>query len=441
MRDFVQGLIDQGAMRVIERAVDSSHELAAVTQASQAESDAPILFTNVTGATMPVVTNLYGSHDRLCALIGAKDGNFVKRWTELSESFADQDAPATARVETSVDLVDGALSDLPQIHYFERDAGPYVTAGIFLAKEPETGIPNLSFHRAMFVDDSEMRVRLGASHDLFGYHAKAEAMDRPLEVAMLIGAPPEIFVAACASLPYEISELDAAAAIRGTPVEMRRCRTIDLEVPADAEIVVEGRLLPHVRRPEGPFGEFMGYYVPREDNVVFEITAVTWRAGAMFHSLLCGSPEDMRPLETAIAARIYQHLIACQPGILNVTCAPTLLNTVVQIDKQSPEHPKEVCMAAFDAHPDYSKCCIVVDADVDIYDLDQVMWAYLTRGRADTRAFIIENRPGFYRDAAGDHLGRLAIDATKPWGREAEFEKKSIPGAGAIDLADYLGGG
>lgn len=440
MRDYLKAMTGRGEVRVIERAVDPRFELAAVTKAAQAAGEDALLFRSVAGSRMPVATNLYGSHRRLCALIGAPDDNFVARWSALLDGMAAKPGEPTTTDAEATERIEGALSDLPAITYHEKDAGPYITAGIVLAQHPETGVPNLSFHRAMQVSDWELRIRIGESHDLAGMMAAAEAQGAALEVALLVGAAPEIFLAACASLPPEADELAAAAMVRGAPVPVEPCRTVGLAVPASTEIVIEGRLLPGERRPEGPFGEFMGYYVPGGDNHVLEIDAVRWRPDPLYHALLCGSPEDMRPLEAAIAARIYRHLVSAGiPGILDVATRPRLLNTVVRIDKRSDDHPRAVIDAAFDAHTDYSKACIVVDRDVDIYAMDEVWCSYLTRGRADTRAFIEHDRPGFYRDPSGDHLGRLGIDATMPLDRAGEFELKRVPGAEAIDLKDYLG--
>jgi UbiD family decarboxylase len=347
-------------------------------------------------------------------------------------------APALEPVAAPGDRESGRLSDLPMVTYHGKDAGPYITSAIFLARDPDTGVPNLSFHRSMYVSDSELRIRLGSSHDLAKYQARAEARNEPLEAAMLIGTRPEIFLAACASPPMDVSELDVAAKIAGAPIGMYRCNTIDLEVPTDTEIVIEGCILPNVRRPEGPFGEFLGFYVPVGDNHVFEVREVNWRSGALYHALLCGSPEDLRPLEAVTAARIYAHVSNMIPGLIDVSCRPNVMITVMRIKKQYKGHGKHALLAALGSHLDYNKVCIVVDEDVDIYDLDDVMWAYLTRGRADKRAMVLEDIPGFYRDPHQDHWGRLIIDATMPWGREDEFQRKKVPGEEEIDLADYL---
>ena len=435
MRDYIAQLEARGDLIVVDTPVDPKFELAAVTQRLQQISDRVILFRKVIGASMPVVTNIYGSRQRLCEMIGAKDGNFCRRWTELHPGKV-QDKPDTP--PTDYPRISGTLSDLPQITYYEKDGGPYITSALYLAKNPRNGIANLSFHRSQFIADDELRVRLGSTHDLAQYQRLAEATDEPLPAALLIGTSPAIFIAACASLPIDEDEMTAAAAITGQPIAMQRCRTIDLEYPSDTEIVVEGRFLPNVKRPEGPFGEFMGYYVPVADNAVFEVLDVHWRKDATFHSLNCGSPEDMHALDFAIATRIYRKLVDQVPGVVNVACYPNLMNTVVQIRQQYEGHARHVLMAAIGAHLDYSKSCMVVDEDVDIYNLDDVLWAYLTRGRADTRAFILKDIPGFYRDPHKDHWGRLAIDATKPFDRQDEFERKRIPGADTLDLGKYV---
>jgi UbiD family decarboxylase len=148
---------------------------------------------------------------------------------------------------------------------------------MFVAKEPETGVPNLSFHRSMYISDEELRCRLAPRHHLTLYHEKAERMGQPLEAAMLIGPPPTAFLAAAAPVPYDVDELEVAAQLAGAPIEMRPCRHLDLMVPATTEIVIAGRFLPNERRPEGPFGEFMGYYVPVGPQAVFEVLGVTRR--------------------------------------------------------------------------------------------------------------------------------------------------------------------
>lgn len=440
MRNFLNQLEQASELSHVKKQVSGQFELAAVVKAVQRAGTNAVLFEDVKGSAIPVVSNLFGSHERLKHLIGAGERTFCERWIELTDAcLAAQDSAYLVDVAHEPDeFITGTLSDLPAITYHGRDAGPYFTSSIFLASEPDSGSPNLSFHRAMYVSDTELRIRLGSTHDLARYQKKAEDRGQPLEAALLLSLPPEFFMAGCASLPYEASELVMAALIKGAPIGMRPCTTIDLKVPASADIVVEGRIVPNARRPEGPFGEFMGNYVEVGDNHVFEVTHVSWRKGAVMHGVLCGSPEDLRPLEAVTAARIYRHVSAQVPGIIDVCCKPNVMITIIKLKQHYEGHAKHALLAAMGSYLDYNKVCIAVDEDVDIYDLNDVMWAYLTRGRADTRAMILNDIPGFYRDPKKDHWGRLAIDATMPWGREAEFARKTIPGEDEVSLADYL---
>jgi UbiD family decarboxylase len=434
MRDYIDRLLADGRIRVVEREVSGAHELAAVVAASQRESDAPILFRHVIGSAHPVVSNIFGSRPRLTEMLGPGD-SFCRQWVERMR------APALApmSVDEPAVLEDLRLTGLPQITYFERDGGPYLTAGVFLANDPDSGVPNLSFHRSQIISDTELRVRLGSSHHLAQYQAKAEARGEALEAAILLGPPPALVLAAAAPIPYDESELEVAAKITGVPLAMRRCRTIALDVPAETEIVIEGRILPNVRRPEGPFGEFMGYYVEIGDNHVFEVTAVVGRPDAIFHALVCGSPEDMRLLELSVATRTYQALLgASLRGILDVACVPTVMSTVIKMEQLYEGHARQVLLTAIGSNHDWNKTVFAVDDDVDINDFNDVWWAYITRGRADKRAMVIEDVPGFYRDEHKNHWGRLAIDATAPFGRRAEFTRKRIAGLESVRLSDYL---
>ena len=435
MRDYFEKLRRTGQVREITRQVSGKHELAAVTQASQRESEAPLLFHKVAGSRFPVMTNVFGSRARLMDMIGAADGSFCRRWTEVMAKAA----PAPEVTAAPNDLEEIRLTELPQITYFERDGGPYLTAGVFLARDPDSGVPNLSFHRSQIISDTELRVRLGRSHHLTQYQAKAESRGAALEAAILLGPPVSLVLAAAAPLAYHENEMEVAGKIAGGPLQLRRCRTVDLEVPVETEIVIEGRILPDLRRPEGPFGEFMGYYVPVGDNHVFEVSAVTARPGALFHALTCGSPEDLRLLEVSVATRTFQALLAANlEGIVDVACVPFAMSTVIKIEQRYEGHARQVLLTAIGANHDWNKTVVVVDDDVDINDFDDVWWAYLTRGRADTRAMVMPDVPGFYRDPQRDYWGRLGIDATAPFGRRQDFVRKRIPGANAIDLRQYL---
>jgi len=438
MRHYMQTLRERGEILDVHREVDPKHELAAVTQVAMRRWNKPILFHRVAGTTLRVLTNLYGSRERLAEIIGIAPDDFCRQWTNLTGLGGAVAGPLKREVPAAPDLIECRLSDLPLLTYSERDGAPYFTSAMFVAKEPETGVPNLSFHRSMYISDEELRCRLAPRHHLTLYHEKAERMGRPLEAAMLIGPPPTAFLAAAAPVPYDVDELEVAAQLAGAPIEMRPCRHIDLMVPATTEIVIEGRFLPHERRSEGPFGEFMGYYVPVGAQAVFEVLGITRRPDAVFHSILCGSSEEVLSLELSVAANIYQRISTVLPGIVDVTCQPFVLHTVVKIRQQYEGHARQVLMAVLGVEPTWAKAVTVVDEDVDIYDMNDVMWAILTRSRPDRDTIIIPDTPTFYRDPHRDHWGRIGTDATAPYERRDDFVRKRIPGADTVDLAAYF---
>ncbi len=438
MRDLISELDASGELLCIEKEVDPLFELAAVTKAVQHASNQTVLFENVKGSEFSTVTNIYNSRQRLCRLVGSEPNGFCPRWNDLHEQTPSNLGSESKTIDRPTDLADIKIGDLPLITYHERDAGPYFTSALFLAKHPETGVENLSFHRAMYVSDQELRIRLGSSHDLFAFQAAAEEKGDYLDAVMLIGVEPSLFLAGGARLPEDWSEIAFASAITDAPIERYPAISSDLLIPASTEIVIEGRIQPVERRAEGPFGEFMGHYVEVGDNHVFEVTHAYTRPSPVFHSLLCGSNEDISLLEARTAAKTYRHLLNVVPGVIDVSCAPSVMNTTIKIKQLYEGHAKDVLKAAFDADEDYNKVCAVVDEDVNIFDFNEVLWAFATRGRADKRTLVIPDRPGFYRDEHKDHWGRLGLDATYPFDRAREFQRNSVPGESTVNLADYL---
>lgn len=439
MRRYVESLEQCGELVVVDREVDPKYELAAVTKKLEDQLNKAVLFTNIRGTQFRVVTNLYGSRDRVASIIQTTASDLNRTWSRLINQPRDRDHRAELlfhETTGSDELISGRLSDLPLITYNERDAGPYFTSAIFLAKEPDSGVPNLSFHRSMFVSDGELRVRLGPTHHLTMFHEKAERRGQPLEAALLIGTQPEVFLAAAASVPYDADEMALAAEFAGHPIGLRPCQFVDLQVPAETEIVVEGRFLPNERRQEGPFGEFMGYYSPVGKNAVFEVLGVTWRPNAIFHSILTGSPEGNLPQEVAVAANMYRRLSEVLPGIVDVNCLPFETHAVVQIHQLYSGHARQVLLAAMGVEPVWGKMCTVVDEDVDIYDLHDVMWAILMRSRLKQDIILVDDIPSYYPDP--DQWGRMGIDATVPYDRRAEFERTRIPGIADVDVSKYV---
>lgn len=437
LRQYVDALQALGEVNVVEKEVDPQFELAAVISRSQKESDRPILFRNVKGSRFPVIANVYGSFTRLAGLLGTGSETLNDRWIELLDTLSECSADYINEVASPADLNSTSLTDLPSIFYREKDAGPYITAGVFLAKDPETGIPNLSFCRCLLLGGNEQLVCcIDPPHDLARYQEKAEKKGEALEVAILIGAPPAVFLAAVASLAIEQDELQLAAHINGGSLDMRRCETLDLLVPAATEVVIEASIRPNERSTDGPFGEYLGYYSGlNEAAYVVDVHHVSNRKNAYYQSLLCGSREDLTVLAVSWGGRILQKLVAEISGVIDMTISPTVFSSIVKIDKQYDNHAKDVIDAVFRINPLYNRMCIVVDADIDIHDLESVWWAFLTRGDLDTRTHLMSNLPGVEQS---NYLfsGYLGIDATMSLG--SPQTRATTPGESTLNLHEYF---
>ena len=435
MRDFLRMLEKAGKIRSVNCEVDPTFELAAVVKAAQAATTDAVLFNKVKGSRLPVVSNLYSDEERLAQILGVEPSQFGEGWWRAMQCLPEMQENAFLPVPADPDLTQLKLADLPHITWHEKDGGPYISAGIFYARDPETNVGNLSFCRSLMMGDRLISCFV-PFHDLADYQRRAEALGRTLEVAVLIGPPPEVFLAACASLPLDMDEMIFAAAVRGKPIEMRPCRSIDLDVPADTQIVIEAQVRASAREAEGPFGEFMGFYGEvNPQGYVLDILAVDALPDAVFHGLLCGSDEDMVPLNRTFAARAYMALREKMPDVvLEVSGNPMFFVMVVRIRKTDDAQPSEIITRVFEYAARWTSMCIVVDEDVDPHDMTAVINAFVTRGRVDERLSILPDESKSRRRTGG----RVGIDATTPIAERGRTERTRIPGGETIDLQQYF---
>ena len=436
MRGLIAALQAEDQVLRLRKPVNPRFELAAVTRRVQEGANLALIFEHVEGTRFPVVTNLYGSYARVAKILGTTASELAATW-----SAAAVGGSAAGLIEPSgeaPEVEEIAFSDLPHVTFCEKDAGPYLTAAIVLARDPESGVVNLSYHRMQMFGNGELRARLGRSGDLYRFQQKAESRDLPLEVAVLIGTPPAVTLAAAAVIPAGESELDLAERFAGRRFPMRCCESVDLEVPAETEFVLEAEILPHARRPEGPFGEWMDYYVPVTDNHVLMARRVVAREDAVFHAILSGTCEEIALSSIPNAGMIYRAVRSIDPCVRDVTCFPLMQFVVVQIEKRYEGQAAKVMLGAFGAETNRQLFCVVVDQDVDIHNLEDVIWAMSTRCRPDRDIMQIPNVPSYARDPHQIHWGRLGIDATAPLEHRAEFERKRYPGYESVRVEDYL---
>jgi 2,5-furandicarboxylate decarboxylase 1 len=439
LRSWLQRLLATDRLVVARKGVGLIDELAAV--AKKLELERAVLFPSPGGHSIPVVANLFTSRRWVADSIGVSLQDLLIRfrdavrrplaWVEV------ENAPAQEVIHREVDL----LKQLPIPKHNEHDSGPYITAALLIARNPKTGVQNVSIHRCQVSGRNRMGVLLLPRHTLH-YFRMAEEVGEALEIALVIGVHPACILASQAIAALDEDEMQIAGALLGRPVEMVRCHTNSVRVPAHAEIVLEGRILAKVREPEGPFGEFPQYYGDRANREVIEIDAITHRRNAIFHTIV-GGMEHLVLGEIPREATMLENLQRNFPSVRDVrltrggTCRYHL---VVKIDKTSEGEPKIVIMAAFGLHYDI-KHVVVVDMDVDIDDPNEIEWAIATRFQADRDLVVVSGAQGSALDPSSNRgiSAKMGLDATKPIRTEPfAFKRIHVKGVENVDLDDIL---
>jgi UbiD family decarboxylase len=269
------------------------------------------------------------------------------------------------------------------------------------------------------------------------YQSAAEQGGAPLPVAVAIGAPPALMLSAASKIPFDADEYRAAGGWQREPLRLARAKTVPLDVPADAELIIEGHVLPHVREAEGPFGEFTDGYVEVGQNHVLKVSAITRRHDAIYHVILAGGAEDTVLLGVPLMTEVWKK-VASLANIRDIGFPGHIFGCVVSLDKTDDAQPKAVLEAALAAHA-WMKIVVVVDSDVDPHDPREVLWAVHTRHRPDTGVVRIESVQGFPRaDVRAVHRGKIGLDATAPLDMKETFRRRRFPGIEAINSADWF---
>lgn len=436
LRSFLDSLRQGGQLLVVEREVDPRFELNAVVRKVQSEINLPILFNKVRGTRYRVVSNTLGNYGIIAGLLDETPSGVARRWSELTSSMDSGALPQFPAADAEYEEI--SLDDIPHIVFSEKDGGPYITAGVVTARDPDTGVVNLSYHRMQIIGSAELRLRLSTSGDLYRMQQSQEKRGQPLRAVIAIGLPPAVMLAAGATIGPSVSEYDFAARIAGGAFPLISLDGSDIPVLGSSEFLIEGEILPTERRREGPFGEWMDYYVQPTDNHVFNVQRVRARKDAIFYAISAGSSEELAMTAIPIAGSIFNSVRTWVPQVKDVACFPLLQFCVIQLGPHSEGQPNRALVAAFGAEMNRVMYGVVVDEDVDIHNWHDVLWAIATRCRPDRDVFIVPGVPSFARDKHKMHWGKLGIDATVPVGHEADFERKKTPMLHEIRLEDYM---
>jgi len=440
-REVLSWLEARGDLHRVKRAVDPKHELTAVMRQMQKGPNHGLIFTRVRGSAIPVATNAFGFRRAIAASVGLEEQHLLRTLVMNEGKRLPVERVTTGPVHEVVITTDiDVAREVPQVVFSELDAGAYVTAGVLLARHPETGVYNASWNRAQLVGDDKMRVRMMPPQHLGRYHAEAETRGQSLPVAIVIGAPPGLMLSGASKVPYEADELEVAGAWQGKPLRVVPCKTIPLDVPAEAEMVIEGEVLPNVREEEGPFGEFTDAYVPVMRNHVLRVTAITRRRDAIYHAILAGGTEDLNLVGVPVQAEVYKKVSAYVPKIVDIATPGYVFGCVIAIEKQNEDQPKNALLAALAAYS-WVKLAVIVDDDVDPFDAADVLWAIQTRCTPETGIYTIPRIPSYTREDVREvHRGKVGIDATVPLALKDKFERRRFPGEDRVRLSDYLDG-
>jgi 2,5-furandicarboxylate decarboxylase 1 len=445
LRSFIAKAQEAGHLVTITKEVDPYLEMARVINALEGQA---VLFTGVKGSPYQVVSGICSAREYFALDLGIDQSQLLFALTEALENPVVPQMVASASCQ---EVVEGEvdLNTLPILTHLPDDGGPYVTAGVVIVKDPDHG-RNMCFHRLMRVGPRQFAARVveGRGTDTALQKASGE-----LEVAICLGNSIPVLLAAAMSPSKGVDELSIANALRSTPSV--KCRTVDLEVPANSEFVLEGRIM---RRSvaEGPFIDLTETWDIVRQQPIIEIDCLAHRRDAIYHALLPGRLEHKllmgMPREPSIYAAVSQ---VCQcKNVLITLGGMSWLHAVVQIVKQSPHDGRKAIAAAFRGHTSL-KHVVVVDEDVDLFNPAEVEWAIATRFQADRDLIVLEDQLSSSLDPSATHIpgqktrtSKMGLDATIPWHKptgelrtreEREGFKKA--GYGEVDIAVYRASG
>ncbi len=412
LHELVEALRGEGELAVISREVDPVLEMARVIRGLGGRA---VLFEHVAGSEFPVVANLCARRSYLARVLGVVPDRLL---FALAGALERPVAPPIVGHAACQQVIEPEvnLKQLPILTHQERDGGPYVTAGALMVSDPEHG-PNVAIHRLMQLDGRRFAARLVEGR---GTHTAWTSSETDLPVAICIGLPLQVLLAAAMSPPKGVNELHIAAALADTPIV--RCRTNSLFVPAEAEWVLEGRLT-HNLAAEGPFIDLTETYDVVRQQPVIEIDCITHRRDAIYQALLPGLDEHKLLMGMPREPTIYAAVNAsCR--CTNVCLTPggmSWLHAVVQIDKRGPDEGALAITRAFEGHSSL-KHVVVVDTDVDPLDPAEVEWAIATRFQADRDLLVFRDQPSSSLDPSAAQVpgqkartAKMGLDATIPW--------------------------
>ncbi len=440
LRSFIAALAAAGQLVRVKNPVSLTHELADVTATLDRRGSGAPLFEAVNGSEWPIFASSVANQKRAAIALGCAEAEITDVMSRALEP-ANGIAPvqvAEAAWQTNVytgNAID--VRELPIPTHSRGDGGAFITGGVVVCKDPVSGRGNLSYNRMQVKGPRSFGFNVNEWRHVRLFMASRPDPTAPFPVAVAIGLDPAIMIAA--GVRTEADELTIAGAIRGQPVPVRRGITVEVDIPAEAEIVIEGYVHPAEKKGEGPLAEFHGYHGEIWDSPTFEVTAICWRANPIFQTIIPGGYEhvyigNVLPREPLLR-RFVRHL--SPTAVVHIPPYANGFAAIVQIERDNPGQPKNIAMAAMTAHINI-KQVIVVDRDINIYDSADVLWALTNRVDWSRDVFTVPGAQGHEMDPTADQRGlhtKIGIDATYKRERREYGTRVSYP---TVDLSQYL---
>ena len=458
LRDFIAQLEKQGELKRIKREVDPVLEMTAICDRMLREGGPALLFENPKGSNIAVLGNLFGTPRRVAMGMGATDVSELRGIGELLAYLKEPEPPRgmkdaieklpvfkqvlnmapkmvtsppcqeVIRVGEEVDL-----ADYPIQTCWPEDAAPLITWPLVITRGPNKERQNLGIYRQQVIAKNKVIMRwLAHRGGALDFREWQEAHPgKPFPVAVALGADPATILAAVTPVPDTLSEYAFAGLLRGSKTEVAQCLTHDLQVPASAEIVLEGFIYPGETAPEGPYGDHTGYYNEVDEFPVFTIERITQRQVPIYHSTHTGRPPDEPAILGVALNEVFVPILQKQfPEIVDFYLPPegcSYRMAVISMKKQYAGHAKRVMLGTWSYLRQfmYTKFVIVVDEDVNVRDWQDVIWAITTRMDPARDLTILENTPIDYLDFASPVSGlgsKVGFDATNKWPGETQRE-------------------
>ncbi|MEE2955270.1 MAG: UbiD family decarboxylase [Pseudomonadota bacterium] len=461
IRSFLEKLEKTGEMLRIRKEVDPATNLSAIEWKTYDQLGKSTIFDNIKGHPgWQACSQILADRKKWSLGLNLTEDEFLKAMLlKVNQPIEPiiQDSDSAPCKEVIKIGEKASLFDIPVVSISEDDGGPFIASGMAIMKDPDTGIRNMSIHRQQVFDAQTTGFLIlprQARRILEKYSDKKE----PMPVAVVIGAHPAVFFGSAFTTTYGVDELAIAGGVLGDPIRLVKCETIDIEVPADAEIILEGEIHPGELRHEGPFGEVPGTYAEADDCEVFHVKAITHRRGPIYYALHCGAPTTCTQATTGMGIELatLDHLSKVEGGmdILDIRChaAAGLMMVVVKLRPKISGQAKTALMATLSGPYLHPKLAIAVDEDIDASDLRQVMWSMTTRVNASNDVTLIPNTRTFALDKispvpdGGHQFERLGtkwlIDATMPAvsrpSERARFARAMPKNFDSVNIEDFL---